>query len=294
MRQVVGTVFSVFAAFAAAGPSLAWGIGPLGLFDQCGVCRPVALAYVPAPVACAAPQPCPPLVRFRAVSQIQYTKQRVVRTVPKTVYQTVTMDEGHYELVWVSKPVTRRVPRVVYEQQVFERLVPYRVTRLVPEWAPCGPLVSQADCLPTSTASTLGPSTTWTHSVPQTAAAGSLAPGLSTTVAGRFGSVAGNAQSAGSSGAARSSARTTTPTSRTRVGSTTPPALAARAGTAAAAYDEDPAPLGPAFARSTDKLGGYVPTTTPTRAGVGKVAEPPRRVPSAIAVWRAQARSRLR
>jgi hypothetical protein len=50
-----------------------------------------------------------------------------------TKYNCVTVDEGHYQTIWVPKPVAKQIPRTEYQQRVGCRTVPYEVTQKVPQ-----------------------------------------------------------------------------------------------------------------------------------------------------------------
>jgi hypothetical protein len=72
---------------------------------------------------------------FRDVTETQLTQQNIVENVPITTCKNVTVDEGGYQMVWVSKPVTRQVAQTVVQQQVRSVSVPVQVRRRVPQTA---------------------------------------------------------------------------------------------------------------------------------------------------------------
>ena len=61
---------------------------------------------------------------FCDVTETQMTHQQVVENVPITTCKDVTVDEGGYQMVWVSKPVTRQVAQTTVQQQVKTVAVP--------------------------------------------------------------------------------------------------------------------------------------------------------------------------
>ncbi len=74
-----------------------------------------------------------PVVQERDVITTEYRSEPVSETVPTTAYDSVTVDEGVYQTVWVPRPVTKQVARTVYQQRTSYRTVPYQVTRRVAE-----------------------------------------------------------------------------------------------------------------------------------------------------------------
>lgn len=92
-----------------------------------------------------------PKVTYQPVVETQYTQRQVLQerdqvateyrtqpvqeTVPATVVENVTVDEGGYQTVWVPKLTTRPVARTVYQTRTSYRTVPYQVTRRVQEYA---------------------------------------------------------------------------------------------------------------------------------------------------------------
>lgn len=73
------------------------------------------------------------VVTYQNVAQTVYRKEAHYETVPVTAYQSVTVDEGGYQKVWVPKLVQKQVPKTVYQQRLSYRTVPYQVTRRVPQ-----------------------------------------------------------------------------------------------------------------------------------------------------------------
>ena len=67
------------------------------------------------------------------VNETQMRSQQVVENVPVTTCKNVTVDEGGYQMVWVSKPVTKQVAQTVMQQRVKTVAVPVQVTRRVPQ-----------------------------------------------------------------------------------------------------------------------------------------------------------------
>lgn len=73
------------------------------------------------------------VVTYRDVPQVEYRTVTALQQVPKTVYRQVTVDEGGYQLVWVSRPVTRQIAQTVYETKTVQKQVPVTVIRRVPQ-----------------------------------------------------------------------------------------------------------------------------------------------------------------
>jgi hypothetical protein len=71
------------------------------------------------------------IVTYQDVPRTEYRQEAYLETIPRTVYENVTVDEGGYQTVWVPKPVTRSVARTVYQQQLSYRTVPYQTTQRV-------------------------------------------------------------------------------------------------------------------------------------------------------------------
>ena len=113
----------------------------------CRTCRrPAAQCVCPQPAAVAVPQTTyqpvvetqyaqQPVLQQRDVMMTEYRNEAVVETVPSTVYENVTVDEGSYQTVWVPRLTTKAVARTVYQNRLSSRTVPYQVTRRVSEYA---------------------------------------------------------------------------------------------------------------------------------------------------------------
>lgn len=130
------------------------------------------------PVArCSCEQP-----RLEPVVETQYTQRRVLRereqvstryrreavkeTIPTTVTENVTVDEGGYQTVWVPKLTTRPVARTVYQTRTSYRDVPYQVTQRIPEYV-CETVPQQTvRYVPAGSASALRSSGTTAYSSP--------------------------------------------------------------------------------------------------------------------------------
>jgi hypothetical protein len=76
-----------------------------------------------------------PVLQQRDVVATEYRTEPVVETVPATVVENVTVDEGSYQSVWVPRQTTKSVARTTYESRTSYRTVPYQVTRRVSEYA---------------------------------------------------------------------------------------------------------------------------------------------------------------
>jgi hypothetical protein len=73
------------------------------------------------------------VVTAKSVVETHYRNEAYTETVPVTAYDTVTVDEGGYQQVWVPKLVCKQVPKTVYQQRAACRTVPFQVTKCVPE-----------------------------------------------------------------------------------------------------------------------------------------------------------------
>ena len=71
------------------------------------------------------------VVTYQNVPQVQYQRQAYVENVPVTTQQTVTVDEGGYQMVWVPRPVQKQVAQTVLQPQVRYRDVAVQVNRQV-------------------------------------------------------------------------------------------------------------------------------------------------------------------
>lgn len=113
-------------------------------FNTCGTCAPRPHFLCPfrcltcPPPACPCPTVAPPQVSYQDVVETRYRNEQVVQQVPVTRLRNVTVDEGHYQTVWVPRPVTKQVAETVLEQRVGTRTVPYQVIRRVPQSSTCG------------------------------------------------------------------------------------------------------------------------------------------------------------
>lgn len=76
-----------------------------------------------------------PVLQQRDVVATEYRYEPVTETVPTTIIENVTVDEGSYQTVWVPRVTTRPVARTVYQSRTAFRSVPYQVTHRVTEYA---------------------------------------------------------------------------------------------------------------------------------------------------------------
>ena len=77
---------------------------------------------------------CPKqIVTNRTVTETQYRAETYTETVPIQTTENITVDEGHWQQVWVAKPVTKQICKTAYTQRVGCRTVPHQVTKVVPE-----------------------------------------------------------------------------------------------------------------------------------------------------------------
>lgn len=76
-----------------------------------------------------------PVLQQRDVLATEYRTEPVIETVPATVVENVTVDEGSYQTVWVPRLTTKAVARTTYQARTAYRTVPYQVTRRVSEYA---------------------------------------------------------------------------------------------------------------------------------------------------------------
>lgn len=74
-----------------------------------------------------------PVWQQRDVVATEYRNEQTLETVPTTVMENVTVDEGGYQTVWVPRLTTKAVARTVYQTRTACRTVPYQVTRRVNE-----------------------------------------------------------------------------------------------------------------------------------------------------------------
>jgi hypothetical protein len=105
----------------------------------CGVVteKKTCVRWKPVTQVCMKRQDC---VTYRDECRVGYRPEQYVQCVPKTVYDTVTVDEGCWKMVWVPKPVQKCVARQTVEKRVACRNVPYTYTEKVPQvvskWVP--------------------------------------------------------------------------------------------------------------------------------------------------------------
>src|SRR5262249_3151416 len=59
----------------------------------------------------------------------------VLETVPTTVVENVTVDEGSYQTVWVPRLTTKAVARTAYQTRTAYRTTPYQVAHRISEYA---------------------------------------------------------------------------------------------------------------------------------------------------------------
>lgn len=74
-----------------------------------------------------------PILQERDIVATEYRNETVLETVPATVVENVTVDEGSYQTVWVPRLTTKAVARTTYQTRTACRTVPYQVTRRVSE-----------------------------------------------------------------------------------------------------------------------------------------------------------------
>ena len=74
-----------------------------------------------------------PQITYQDVTRTEYRTEAQTQTVLVTTYQTVTVDEGAWQQVWVPRVVQKQIPQVTYQQQISYRQVPYQVTQRVPQ-----------------------------------------------------------------------------------------------------------------------------------------------------------------
>ncbi len=77
---------------------------------------------------------CPQrVVTNRTVVETQYRAEAYTETVPIQTTENITVDEGHWQQVWVAKPVTKQICKTAYTQRTACRTVPHQVTRTIPQ-----------------------------------------------------------------------------------------------------------------------------------------------------------------
>lgn len=109
--------------------------------NPCATCNPCRTCYVN-PCRCQAPAPqvtmrpqvqTTPVVTYRDVTRTEFRLQAETQAVPVTAQQSVTVDEGGWQKIWVPKLVQKTVPITTYQQQTVYRQVPHQVTQRVPQ-----------------------------------------------------------------------------------------------------------------------------------------------------------------
>ena len=109
-------------------------------------CVPPATETVGGPVAQSCTKTCTtvhPVVQtsYRQEQYLTYRnecrtamrQEAYCQSVPTTQVENVTRDEGCYKLVWCPKPVTRQYAKIVYQQRMAYRNVPYQYNVRVPQ-----------------------------------------------------------------------------------------------------------------------------------------------------------------
>ncbi len=77
---------------------------------------------------------CPKqIVTNRVVTETQYRAEAYTETVPVQTTENITVDEGHWQQVWVARPVTKQICKTVYQQRAACRTVPHQVSKVIPE-----------------------------------------------------------------------------------------------------------------------------------------------------------------
>ena len=106
---------------------------------------------------------CPQrVVTNRTVVETQYRAEAYTETVPIQTTENITVDEGHWQQVWVAKPVTKQICKTAYTQRTACRTVPQQVTRVIPEvsttMVPVQTVryVARQTCVPACTPGTVG------------------------------------------------------------------------------------------------------------------------------------------
>src|SRR4029077_14845519 len=62
-----------------------------------------------------------PVLQQRDVVATEYRNETVLETVPTTVVENVTVDEGSYQTVWVPRLTTKAVARTTYQTRAADR-----------------------------------------------------------------------------------------------------------------------------------------------------------------------------
>lgn len=77
---------------------------------------------------------CPQrVVTNRTVVETQYRAEAYTETVPIQTTENITVDEGHWQQVWVARPVTKQICKTAYTQRTACRTVPHQVTKVIPQ-----------------------------------------------------------------------------------------------------------------------------------------------------------------
>lgn len=111
---------------------------------NCGCAMPMITAPIIPEVPMMVPQTtmqpvyetkyCPKqIVTNRVVTETAYRAEAYTETVPVQTTENITVDEGHWQQVWVAKPVTKQICKTVYTQRQACRTVPYQVNKVIPE-----------------------------------------------------------------------------------------------------------------------------------------------------------------
>src|SRR5258708_10009070 len=69
-----------------------------------------------------------PVLQQRDIVETEYRNETVLETVPATVVENVTVDEGSYQTVWVPRLTSRAVARTSYQTGTAYRTGPYQWT----------------------------------------------------------------------------------------------------------------------------------------------------------------------
>jgi hypothetical protein len=76
-----------------------------------------------------------PVLQQRDILATEYRTEPVLETVPATVVENVTVDEGSFQTVWVPRLTTKAVARTTYQSRLAYHTVPYQVSRRISEYA---------------------------------------------------------------------------------------------------------------------------------------------------------------
>ena len=75
-----------------------------------------------------------PALTLGTEPRIGYRPEAQLTTAPVTTFHNVTVDEGHYQTVWVPRPVVRPIARTTWQPQISYRSVPYVYAEPVAQW----------------------------------------------------------------------------------------------------------------------------------------------------------------